>query len=54
MGKMTVMRGLLIVLALGAGRAAWGQEEMAIDNFSGVGVRAMGMGGAFGATWSPR
>jgi len=47
MGKMTVMRGLLIVLALGAGRAAWGQEEMAIDNFSGVGVRAMGMGGAF-------
>ncbi|MFT5087781.1 MAG: long-subunit fatty acid transport protein [Candidatus Latescibacterota bacterium] len=27
--------------------SAWGQEERAVDNFSGVGVRAMGMGGAF-------
>jgi long-subunit fatty acid transport protein len=27
--------------------SAWGQEERAVDNFAGVGVRAMGMGGAF-------
>ena len=33
----------LLVLAT----AAAGQEERAIDNFAGVGVRAMGMGGAF-------
>jgi hypothetical protein len=27
--------------------SVWGQEERAVDNFAGVGVRAMGMGGAF-------
>lgn len=43
------MRGLLVgtaVLALGLA-GAQAQEERAIDHFSGVGVRAMGMGGAF-------
>ena len=46
MGKVA-LRGLLIVLTLAAGRASRAQEEMAVDNFAGVGVRAMGMGGAF-------
>ncbi len=36
---------LLLFLAT----AAAGQEERAIDHFAGVGVRAMGMGGAFAA-----
>ncbi|MSR83315.1 MAG: hypothetical protein EXS58_10405, partial [Candidatus Latescibacteria bacterium] len=43
------MRGLLVgtaVLALGLA-GAQAQEERAIDHFSGVGVRAMGLGGAF-------
>lgn len=38
-------RTLLALLLLAA--AAAGQEERAIDNFAGVGVRAMGMGGAY-------
>ena len=51
MGRVAAKRELLIALVmalgLGAGRATWAQEEMAIDNFAGVGIRAMGMGGAF-------
>jgi long-subunit fatty acid transport protein len=42
----TVFYILLIPLACLSG-SALAQEERAIDNFSGVGVRAMGMGGAF-------
>jgi long-subunit fatty acid transport protein len=42
---MRVWAGFL-VLALGLSGAR-AQEERAIDHFSGVGVRAMGMGGAF-------
>lgn len=42
---MRVLVGTL-VLALGLSGAG-AQEERAIDHFSGVGVRAMGMGGAF-------
>ena len=53
MGRVAAKRELLIALVmalgLGAGRATWAQEEMAIDNFAGVGIRAMGMGGAFAA-----
>lgn len=37
---------LLVLLAVGV-LPAIAQEERAIDNFAGVGVRAMGMGGAF-------
>jgi len=37
---------LLLAILAGAGTAA-AQEERAIDNFAGVGVRAMGMGGAY-------
>lgn len=39
------MKRLTVALLLGSGAVA--QEERAIDNFAGVGVRAMGMGGAF-------
>ena len=39
------LRTFLTLLLLAT--AAAGQEERAIDNFAGVGVRAMGMGGAF-------
>ena len=39
------IHGLIGLLLLSA--TAWAQEERAIDNFAGVGVRAMGMGGAF-------
>jgi len=42
----TVFYMWLIVFACLAG-SALAQEERAIDNFAGVGVRAMGMGGAF-------
>ena len=42
---MKHLRTPLALLLLAA--AAAGQEERAIDNFSGVGVRAMGMGGAY-------
>lgn len=38
-------RLLCLLLALSA--PALGQEERAIDNFAGLGVRAMGMGGAY-------
>lgn len=42
------MRVLVWTLVLALGLAgAQAQEERAIDHFSGVGVRAMGMGGAF-------
>ncbi len=39
------IHGLICLLLLSV--TAWAQEERAIDNFAGVGVRAMGMGGAF-------
>ena len=42
---MNHLRTPLALLLLAT--AAAGQEERAIDNFAGVGVRAMGMGGAF-------
>ena len=42
---MNHLRIPLALLLLAA--AAAGQEERAIDNFAGVGVRAMGMGGAY-------
>ena len=45
--KSELLIALVMALGLGAGRATWAQEEMAIDNFAGVGIRAMGMGGAF-------
>ena len=42
------LRGLLVAAALLIGaRGVSAQEERAIGNFAGVGVRAMGMGGAF-------
>ena len=41
------MKILAIALLCVWGRGAVAQEERAIDNFAGVGVRAMGMGGAF-------
>jgi len=41
------MRIHCLICLLIVGGAAWAQEERAIDNFAGVGVRAMGMGGAF-------
>jgi long-subunit fatty acid transport protein len=47
--KSELLIALVMALGLGAGRATWAQEEMAIDNFAGVGIRAMGMGGAFAA-----
>ena len=50
---------LIYLLVIGA--PVWAQEERTIDNFAGVGVRAMGMGGAFvgvaddytAAYWNP-
>ena len=41
------MRIHCLICLLIVGGSAWAQEERAIDNFAGVGVRAMGMGGAF-------
>ena len=41
---MHVCLRLFVVLAFGGAATA---QEVAVDNFSGVGVRAMGMGGAF-------
>ena len=41
------MKILVIALLCVWVRGAVAQEERAIDNFAGVGVRAMGMGGAF-------
>ncbi len=41
------MKILAIALFCLCARGVSAQEERAIDNFSGVGVRAMGMGGAF-------
>ena len=41
------MKILAIALLCVWVRGAVAQEERAIDNFAGVGVRAMGMGGAF-------
>ncbi|MBT5448728.1 MAG: hypothetical protein HOK90_06005, partial [Gemmatimonadetes bacterium] len=38
---------LILVLSLLCVPGARAQEERAIGNFAGVGVRAMGMGGAF-------
>ena len=43
------MKVLAVALLLGCAVEASAQEERAIDNFAGVGVRAMGMGGAFAA-----
>ena len=41
------MKRLTVALLCVWGSGAVAQEERAIDNFAGVGVRAMGMGGAF-------
>ena len=41
------MPRLVIALLCCCAGGAFAQEERAIDNFAGVGVRAMGMGGAF-------
>lgn len=41
------MKRLTVALLCFWGSGAVAQEERAIDNFAGVGVRAMGMGGAF-------
>ena len=41
------MRIHCLIYLLMIGAPVWAQEERAIDNFAGVGVRAMGMGGAF-------
>ena len=43
------MKVLAVALLLGCAVEASAQEERAIDNFAGGGVRAMGMGGAFAA-----
>ena len=55
------MRIHCLIYLLMIGAPVWAQEERAIDNFAGVGVRAMGMGGAFvgvaddytAAYWNP-
>ena len=55
------MRIHCLIYLLMIGSPVWAQEERAIDNFAGVGVRAMGMGGAFvgvaddytAAYWNP-
>ena len=41
------MKVMVVALLLGCAVVASAQEERSIDNFAGVGVRAMGMGGAF-------
>lgn len=40
-------RSLAVAVAVFVGSGAFAQEERAIDNFAGLGVRSMGMGGAY-------